>query len=260
MRNPVRLAAIAVVLLLCATALGQGLYTESNTIVTANGNQTFAGQSYFMPKMMKTVTGAQAIIIRLDKEMIYRVNNDEKTYSVMTFAEWEAQMKKASSEMDSKMEELKKQMANMPPEQRKMMEQIMSNQMAGKDKAQPNIEVKNAGETKTILGYTATKYVVMKDGKEFLTAWITKDIKGFAGMRKDYEEMTSRLAASAPGGAAAMIEAMKKIEGYPLAMDMAMGVKTEVTKVETRTIPAGEFDVPTGYTKVSADLQGNKMN
>lgn len=258
MRNSVRLVAVAVVFLLAATALSQGLYTESNTVVTAGGGQTFEGKSYFMPKMMKTVNGANEVIVRLDKQMIYRVNNDDKTYSALTFAEWEAQMKKASSEMDSKMEELKKQMENMPPEQRKMMEKILSNQMQSKDKSQPKIEVKNTGETKTILGYPTTKYVVLKDGEEFLTVWVTKDIKGFEGMRKDYEEMSTRLSASAPGGASAMIEAMKKIDGFPLAMDMAMGVKTDVTKVETHAIPASEFEIPAGYTKVAADLQGGK--
>ncbi len=257
MRNHIRLVVLLVVLCIGAVALGQGLYTESNTVVQVAGGQTYPGQSYFMPKMMKTITGDNEIIVRLDKQMIYRVNVGQKTYSEMTFAEWEAQMKKASSEMDSKMAEIQKKMESMPPEQKKMMEQIMSAQMAGKNGAQAKLEVKNTGEKKTVAGYVATKFVVLQDGKDFITAWTTNDIKGFASMRKDYEEMASRLAASAPGGGSAMVEALKKIDGYPLEMDMAMGVKTEVTKVESKTIPASEFEVPSGFTKVAMDLNGN---
>lgn len=256
MRNHIRLSVLLVVLCIGAVALGQGIYTETNTTVQAAGNQTFQGQSYFMPKMMKTVTGDQEIIIRLDKQMIYRINVADKTYSEMTFAEWEAQMKKASAEMDSKMAELQKRLASMPPEQRQMMEKMMSAQMQAKNVGQAKLEVKNTGEKKTVAGLSATKYVVLQDGKEFITAWTTNEIKGFASMRKDYEEMASRLAASAPGGGASMVEAMKKIDGYPLEMDMSMGVKTEVTKVESKSFPASDFEVPAGFTKVAMDLTG----
>jgi len=257
MRTHIRLFALLVVMCIGAVALGQGIYTETNTTVQAAGGQTYAGQSYFMPKMMKTVTGDQEIIIRLDKQMIYRVNVAEKTYSAMTFEEWEAQMKKASAEMDTKMADLQKKMENMPPEQKKMMEQLLGAQMKGKNGQQPKMDVTNTGEKKTIAGYTATKYVVTQDGKDFLTAWATNDVKGFASMRKDFEEMSTRLASSAPGAGSSMVEAMKKIQGYPLEMEMAMGVKTETTKLELKSISSSEFDVPAGFTKVAMDLNGN---
>ncbi len=258
MRNSIRIVALLVVLCIGALALAQGIYTETNTTVQAAGGQTFPGQSYFMPKMMKTVSHDQEIIVRLDKQMIYKVNVSEKTYSEITFEEWESQMKKASAEMDSKMAELQKKLEGMPPEQRKMMEQLMSAQMAGKNGQAAKLDVKNTGETKSIAGFSTTKYLVTQDGKEFITAWVTNDIKGFASLRKDYEEMSSRLAASSPGGGSSLVEALKKINGYPLELDMAMGVSTVTTKVESKAIPASEFEVPAGLTKVPMNWGGNQ--
>jgi hypothetical protein len=250
MRMSLRLLATALVMLLAVAAFGQGVYTEQSTTVKAAGDRTFPGKTYYMPKMMKSISNDRGIIVRLDKQMIYQFNTTDQTYSEMTFTEWDAQMKKASAQLDAKMEELKKHLESMPPEQRKMMEQMMGN----KDK-KSTYDIQNTGEKKTIDGFPTTKYVVLQDGKEFLTAWTTKDLKGFASMRKDYEEMTSRLAQSAPGGAAAMADAMKKLEGFPLEMDMAMGVQTVVTKVTTEPIPESEFQVPAGYKKIAPDLE-----
>ncbi len=251
MRMHLRLLATALIVLSGMTAFGQGVYTEQNTTVKAAGDRVFAGKTYYMPKMMKSISEGNGIIVRLDKQMIYRFNTTDQTYSEMTFTEWDAQMKKASAEFDTKMEELKKHLDSMPPEQRKMMEQMMG----AKDQKQSNFEVKMTGEKKTIAGLPATKCIVLQDGKEFLTAWTTKDLKGFAAMRKDYEGMMGRLSQSAPGAAASMMDAIKKLDGFPLEMEMAMGVQTEVTKVQEEKIPESEFQVPTGYKKVAADLE-----
>ena len=51
-----------------------------------------------------------------------------------------------------------------------------------------------------------------------------------------------------------LLEAMKKIDGFPLETTMGAGVTMQVTKVEQRPIPESEFTVPAGYTKVPSKI------
>ncbi len=247
-----RIVPVIAALFVAGIAYSQGVYWESATSGGALGDRVIAAQSYYMPHKFKSTTPdmGNAMIVRLDKKMIYQIDPTEKTYSEMTFDEWEAQMKKMSQKMDAQTEELQKKMESMPEEQRKMVEQMMGNQMAAKKGKDAKIDVKKTGETKKIAGLGCTKYTVTRDGKEALALWATKDLKGFDTMRKDIQEFSSRMMASDFQGTKGLAEAMNKVDGFPMETDMQGGVKIEVTKVERKEIAASEFEVPAGYTKV----------
>jgi hypothetical protein len=148
--------------------------------------------------------------------------------------------------MSSQMAEMQKKLADMPPEQRAMIEKMMGSK--GKEDAPTTVTP--TSEKRTISGYACQKYTLDRDGKTVITVWATKEITAFEGMRKDWSQLQKRLMALTPGGAKSIAEAFTKIQGFPVQTEMEQGITNVVTKFEKRTTPAGDFEVPSGYTKV----------
>jgi hypothetical protein len=248
--------AILLSLSFAAAAYAQGMYWETVTSGGPMGDKGRLAMMYYIPQKFKTVTeDGQTTILLIDKKMIYSVDPKEKTYSEMTFDELEGMMKKTGEQMDERMAELQKEMEGMPEEQRKMVEAMMKGKMHGHnagaaDAADAKIEVKKSGEKKTVSGHSCMKVSVMQDDKEFLTAWVTRDVKDFDGMRNDLKEFRERMAAMNPMMPKGLSEAMGKMEGFPMEIELDQGVKQVVTKIEKKTIAASEFEIPEGYKKV----------
>jgi hypothetical protein len=240
---------------LAVSAVAQGLYWESTMSGGPIGERN--EQMWAIPKKMKGVTKGtgETYIVRLDREVFITIDPKEKTYSEITFAEMEEMMKKASSKMDAQMEEMQKQLAGMPEEQRKMVEKMMADKMPAKGSANDaKVDVKNTGDKKTISGFSCTKFVITQDGQDKMTLWVTKDVSGFDALRKDWEEFSRRMMAMNPMGGKGLGEAFKKIDGFPIQTDMGQGMTSTVTKIEKKTAPASEFEVPAGYKKVKSDM------
>jgi hypothetical protein len=249
-----RFGTLAVALLLAASVFAQGLYTESSSSGGPLGDKARTAKSYMMPKMYRHEgDDGQAVIIRLDRERFYIVNPAEKTYSEMTFKEMEEGMKKAGEQMDKRMAEMQEKMKDMSEEQRKMVEQMMGPAMGGKGKS-AKVDVTGPGEKKIINGYKCAKYTASSDGKDLLTMWTSKDVKGFESLRGDWEEFSRRMVALSPVGGKGIAEAFRKIDGFPLHTEM-MGVTTVVTKIEKRSTPASQFEIPDGYTQTDSPLK-----
>ncbi|MBN1397807.1 MAG: DUF4412 domain-containing protein [Bacteroidetes bacterium] len=225
-----------------SSAVSQGLYWESITKMSMGDNKEMQSSMYYAPKMFKSSTGNNITIFRLDKKMIYMIDNQKKEYTAMTFSEMEASVKQANKQLEA----LQEQMKNMPAEQRKQMEKMMGGMGMGAKSSK--IDVKKTGEKKTICGYSCVKYVINENGKEAGVVWTTTGVTGIGGLEKDMKEFSQRMAAQMPK-AKEMMEAFKKIEGFQLETTIS-GISTTVTKIEKKSIPAGEFEIPAGYKKV----------
>jgi hypothetical protein len=245
MKNIILKGTILIVLTVTAIGIivGQGLYWESTTIVQiANGKEIHSTSSY-RPHMFKQSSENNASIFRLDKEMMYLIDAQKKEYSEMTFAEMEAYAKKANK----KLAEMNEQLKNMPPEQRKAIEQMMGNTAMGGQNAK--IDVIKTAENKTISGYACIKYAMNENGKEIGSVWTTSGVPDFSSMQKDFKEFGQRMAAQMPK-AGEMVAAMTNVEGFPVQTTIA-GITTTVTKIEKKVVAASEFEVPAGYKKVT---------
>ncbi len=230
-------------------AVAQGLYWESKS--TGIGKEPQTTQNYAMPKMMRTVGGhGHTFIVRVDQHKVLTVDTDKHTYREMTFDEMETAGKAMQAQMEAARGEMAKRMKEMSPEQRAMMEKMMPNVAA---EQASSVDVKNTGETKIIDGYTCTKYVATAGDKTVLTAWTTKDVKGFDMLRDDWIAYQKRMAGMEHAIGGRIAAAYSKIEGFPMETEFGQ-IKTVVTKVEPRTIPASEFEVPAGYKKESSNL------
>jgi hypothetical protein len=200
---------VSFVLISVGVVFGQGLYWESTTVTNIAGATEMHHSSAYRPHMFKQWSDKDATIFRLDKELIYSIDNTKKEYSVMTFSEMEAMAKKAGGEMDAQMAKLKKQLADMPAEQREAMEKMMGGMMKG-GKEKSKMDVVKASETKTISSYKCTKYVIMDNDKEFGTLWTTKDVPDFSSMQNDFKVFSERMASLTSMRGPQMVEAMKK--------------------------------------------------
>jgi hypothetical protein len=253
MKNIIRIPLLFITVQLFAmTLFGQGLYWESKTVLSMMPDKEILSKTYYLPGKLKQSGTREGVdvIIRLDRQVIVTVDSSDKTYSEMTFAELEGTMQ----EMGSKLSEMEKELEKLPPEQRKMVEQMMAGKMGAK-KSEAKVEVAKTGEKKTIAGYSCSEFVAKQDGKTFLTVWTTNDIKGPEGLGKEMKEFGRRISEMSPMFGKGRAEAMKSIEGFPLQTESEQ-VKTVVTKVEKRSINGSEFEVPEGYTKVKPKAMG----
>jgi hypothetical protein len=247
-------AGILILVGIAVNSFSQGLYWEGTSTQPRMGGKAASQKFYYSPGMLKVVMeeDAQRIILRMDQQRMYLVNDREKSYQEMTFDEIEKMAEKARAMM----EQMNEQLAGLPPEQRKMVEEMMGKQMGAGEKMKH--AVKNTGEKKTINGFSCTKHVVTLGGKDFATIWATKDVKGIDRMQKDFEEFSRRMAALAPGGAAQATDWLTEIDGFPILQESKDGGKEEVTIVEARSIAASEFDLPKGYRKVEMEYLQNE--
>lgn len=250
---------VFVLLLLFAAAVAasaQGLYWEMTT--TMDGKEATQTQFSYMPKKYRVAPkDGMMSIIRLDQEKMLMVDGKRKRYHEMTFSEMESMVKG----VDARMQEVEKQMDQLPPEQRKMMEEMMGKMHKKKEKKA--IEVVKAGESKIINGFTCTKYILKRDGAEEGVIWATNDVgipaATWKEMWKDMEQFSKRLAALMPEGEENIVEKSRTmIDGFPIRTEMKDKVTMTVTKVEKRSIPASEFEVPSGYTKENVPSMGGK--
>ncbi|MFI5252747.1 MAG: DUF4412 domain-containing protein [Bacteroidota bacterium] len=236
----------------------QGLYWESNGHVTMMGNEkTINTKFYAMPKMFKSVEGDDhESIIRLDKNLLYDINHKDSTYKEMTFEEMDTLMKKGNARMEKSMSELQDKLKDMPEEQRKMVEQMMSKRAAMGD-SKEKYDVKNTGETETISGFSCSKYIISQGDKEVLTLWATKDVKGVDSLKADLGEFRDRMARMMPRIGSAMAEGMKGVDGFPIQVESS-NYKSTVTKVEQRSTPESSFLPPKDYKKLKNESMDEK--
>jgi GLPGLI family protein len=250
---------MSLALLLTVPVFAQGFYWESMRSSSLMGDASETAKYSYAGKKFKVVNGenGNATILRLDKEVMIMLNAKEKTYWEMTFADMEKRGTKTGAQSDKRTAELQERLKNMPEERRKIIEQMMGSKMQG-TKEESKLEVVKSGDTKKISGYMCTKYVVNRDGKEVLTVWVTKGVKGFEAIRKEMDEFRERTAVMNPGMRDGVMQQLKNIDGFPMQTEMGDMLKEVVTKVERRSIAASEFEIPEGYEKVESPMMRGK--
>jgi len=179
------------------------------------------------------------IIILTDKDMIYMVDHEKKTYSEMLL---------------SSLGDMKKMMGldKLSAEEAKMMEQQMQGMMA---MMQISGTVTPTDETKKIKDYNCKKYIgdfkvgMMNSKTDY---WVSKDVK----LNYDaFKKLTLSGMLFMPG-ADKLLEEMSKMEGFVVYADgtinmMGTNVKTtiELLEIDEKDAPAGTYDIPEGYKK-----------
>jgi len=199
---------------------------------------------FYKPGKMKTVnfTTGKTMIFRFDKELMWSLDDNNKTYTEATFAQMQQQVQQVQSMMQERMK-------NIPPEQRKMMEKLMGKQFgapSGDAGSFMEITMKRGGKTKKILGYPCEQIFMNLNGEPIMELWMTNKYSIGNDFLKIYQKMGFMKGK--------LSEDAKKLQGLPLktkmTMDLGMGKmvsETVVDKLVKTSIPDKEFEVPNGY-------------
>ena len=262
---------LASVLVLVLSASSQAGWIIEKSSKSGFGETETKTTEYYQDNKIKTVDeGGEITIIDFEKGVLISTNPQKKTYIEEPIGEF---IKTIAQAIESSMAELKEQMAKqmegMSPEQRKMMEEMMSKQgikMPGQEppeKSQVSIEVEKLGKTEEIAGFKATAYRVSVDGKPQEEIWLAPEINiskeiDLKILEKFQKEMSKSLEASFGAGKAEYRESEKYVklimEGGYLVREVDPDTNTveqEVVRADKKGIPDSEFQPPQGYKKVS---------
>jgi hypothetical protein len=186
---------------------------------------------------MARINNMYSEIVDLDKETITRIDNQHKTYTVMTFQQMKQQMEEAARQAREK--QSKGQQAPPPANP--------------DEKMSFDVKVRNTGATRQVAGLNASESILsmMLQGQNTKTGekgnlaitndmWMAPEIPGYAEVR-DFERRYalkmgamfneafgggSMLGAMQPGstqGMAEMVKEMSKLKGTPVLQVMRMG-------------------------------------
>ncbi|MBN1268370.1 MAG: DUF4412 domain-containing protein [Kiritimatiellae bacterium] len=202
-------------------------------------------------------------IFRADRDEILNLDHATRTYMRMDKSAVDAM----AGQISAAMQEMRAQLAELPPEQRAMAESMMG-QMGGMGQAPAAApspgQIKKTAEQKDINGYPCVKYEVLRDGRKTAEVWVTTWEK--AGIPKDTFDVFAKMAdfyssfieALQQGMGAGMewdtFAEFRKIDGYPVLVRNydETGAAASITTFKTAkqvTLPPATFEVPAGYNE-----------
>lgn len=233
-----RLGRPALALALAAT-LAPALAAEDLTVVSkvTAGDHSGTSTQYMTSTKSRSTDGQSDSIIDFPTGRLTFIDHKTKSY-------WETTLE----EMAAYMDKLEKDMKGNP---------MLAGMFGGSDA----VSVERGKGTRKIAGYDCDEYT-MKMGESF--EFDVCAAKGLQPPPQYYEGRKLSSAAMGPMGKrfAKMFDEMKKVKGYPIALDMdvdmgmtKMSTKSEAVEVKKGPIPASTFDVPAGYAKKSSPFK-----
>jgi hypothetical protein len=217
--------------------------------------------TYIQDDMFKTSTKDDVVIFNFKTNKISLLNPGNKLYWSGTLSEFK---KDVVDGMRIKMEAA---MEQVPEEHRdmysKMYEDIINKIESGEGNSWPDMEIKKTSETSNITGYSADKYQIWQHGTLREDIWIAEslDIRSeidFNKFKEFFKSFTNVASDRSVENSPQFLELVEK--GYPIkTVEYQENFKTTTTavKVEKKSIPATEFNIPSDYQKVNImDLWG----
>lgn len=199
---------------------------------------------------------------------LYIIDDKDKSYLVFD----KAAMESLAKQLNAAMEQMKEQLAKLPPEQRAQVEQMLGQQMPGlMDEGQKwTVEVVDTGKSDKVDGRTCKLWDVKRNGAldEQVCVVPYNALPGkenfqevFATFAKVFEEM----AKSVPQLAGAMtkeFDAQVKVNGFPVRTRQydngkLTGDEQVMQEWREENFPASTFDVPAGYRRKSIEEMAN---
>lgn len=182
-----------------------------------------------------------------DKKILYIIDHNKKTYAEMPL-DFEKMFDEAAAAGAAEDPEKAEAMKKMPGFMKGMMKGVMGNMSA---------KVTETDETKKIGTWNCRKYLIEMDmgmaGKTNSEAWATEDLKINYSL---YFTSANAMLASQPGFDK-IVKEMQKVKGvivYSTAKTNVMGADmtstTELLECSEKAAPAGNYEIPAGYTKV----------
>ncbi|MEO1246839.1 MAG: hypothetical protein AAFX56_14250 [Pseudomonadota bacterium] len=209
-------------------------------------------------RMDQTGADGSFSIIFLDDEFLY-LDHAQKNYMVMD----EAMLEGVSQQINEAMKEMEAELANLPPEQRAMVEEMMKGQMGsmGVNTEIPVLEIRNIGSD-SYQSYDCTLVEMLEDGTKIqeICSVDFSEVDGSGELRDSFIRMgtlLSKLYDSMPfngEGIRNPMEMLDEMEGFPVrAVEFENGKAVRETVLESseeKDIDGDMFELPSGYSRI----------
>lgn len=213
--------------------------TTTSSGMMGRGGGTTTDTDYYSNNAVKmSKSDGTDTIIRFDTKTLVTIDNNKKTYTEMTFEQMQQMLSKVTAQLGQNSEQLEAA--------KKMM-----------GLSDTSVSVSKAGAGETIAGYSTEKYLVTMGP-------ITMEIMAAPSLKVPgayYDVLKVQSPANPIFDMNQLYDEMKKIEGMPLKtitsvkmMNMEMKTSKVVDSIEKGSVPASEFEIPAGYTRVEARL------
>ena len=199
--------------------------------------------------------GKYVMIFDQSKQVVWMADLAQGSYVEFTAA----QVQGMGQQMQQMMQQMQAQLAQVPPEQRAMVEQMMRQQMGGMGgAAPPPVTVRRKSQGEKVGQFTCTRYEVLTGGQvteevcAAPPAQLRLDASAFETF-KALAEFYEPLRRNAPRGSWATPGGMSQIEGFPVQTVFFEGQRPAsewvLVKVEERSLDAGLFTLPGNLRK-----------
>jgi hypothetical protein len=255
---------VVCILLLTAVPLYAGV--EMELVTTDPGGEVtesvklYAQSGKIRMEDVGDTSGQDMSMIFVGREFIV-VDHSKKTYILMD----EAMVQEMGVKVNAAMEQMRAQLADMPPEQRAMVEQMMQGKMAGMMESEDEssaTRVEQMGSGSWQSG-PCTEYAVFEGDEKTqqICAAPLSDVEGADEAMAAFKNMAkfiNSLAESMPGPlGASMAEnpmgLIDQIDGFPVRtvdyVDGQVSAETTLSSVADSDLDPGLFNVPEGYTQ-----------
>jgi hypothetical protein len=251
---------------LSAAGAQAGVYVETVERNLTTGTTRGAQKMYVQGSNGRFVD-EQGLVTIIKNGTLTVVDDRKKTF--VNFDK--ATMDKLGKEVSAAMAQMKEQLAQLPPEQRAQVEQMMQAQMPGlsSEGKQWTVEAQDTGKTDTVEGRQCRLWDVKRNGEldEQLCVVPFSSLPGkenfqevFASFARVFEEMAKSVPMLA-GVMSTEFDAQAKVNGFPVRSRSyehgRLAPEEQVMKVwREEAIPASQFEVPAGYRKDESSLVG----
>lgn len=228
----------------------KGLYWESE--LTGLGDEVRRSQAEAVPGLLRlSNANGSGLLVRTEPDELVAVNAEGKTYQVTKLSVLDGMTnswgERARAQAKETRRQLKEQLPTLEGEQKTLVEQLLA-QMPPEDEAEAKVRVERTSETKTIAGLECVRFLAWRGEKLILSVWSALEHPGGAALRAEWVGVQRRQTTMSPNADPGITEAWAGVEGFPIDIEVE-GLRTQVTKIEPRAIPASRFEIPEGYTK-----------
>jgi hypothetical protein len=199
--------------------------------------------------------GKYLVIFDNARQVMWTADLTQGSYIEITKAQVEAM----GGQMQQMMQQMQAQLAQIPPEQRAMVEQMMRQQMGNMGgNAPPPVTVREKNRGETVGSFMCTRYEILTGGQvteEVCAAapsQLRLDASAFATF-KALAEFFEPLARMAPRGGWSAPKALDQIDGFPVQTVLYEGQRPAsewvILKAEEQAVDAALFTLPGNLRK-----------
>jgi len=199
----------------------------------------------------------RVFIFRQDQERFWVIDNKNKTYTEMT----KQDLHKMKQQLDGAMALMQEKMKDLPPEQRKIIEQMMKGKMPAALPEAPKMVYKKVASGEKINKWMCDKYEGSATGKDKEEIWTTDwqqtgiteaDLKVIRGMAEFFAEFVKNIPFFSNIGSKEW-EKEHGFAGFPIRTIHYSGTqvryKMEIKEIRRQDFAASLFDLPSGLQK-----------